>query len=93
MCPSCALRLMVDEGMPTYHVSLDLRLPPGLDDAALDGVLRGAINTAACVALEVTPTALLVEADLPLIETLEAALRETLEERGGQLNSITFTPR
>jgi hypothetical protein len=56
---------MMDEGMPTYHVSLDLRLPPGLDDAALDGVLRGAINTAACAALEVTPTALLVEADLP----------------------------
>jgi hypothetical protein len=83
----------MDEGMPTYHVSLDLRLPPGFDEQTLDRLLRGAISTAACKPLEVTPTGLLVDGDLLAIETLEAALREALEERGGQLNSIAFTPR
>jgi hypothetical protein len=85
--------LTTDAAMPIYHVSLDLSLPSGLDEYALDRLLRRAISTAACKPLAVTPTSLLVDADPLAIETLEAALREALEARGGHLNSFACTPR
>jgi histone H3/H4 len=79
--------------MPIYHVSLDLSLPSGLDEHALDRLMRRAIRTAACKPLEVTPTSLLVDADPLAIETLQAALREALEGLGGHLNTFARTPR
>jgi hypothetical protein len=79
--------------MAIYYVSLVLTAPPNFDEQAIVRLLREAISLAAGVALEVTPTGLLVEADPIVIETLEAALRQALEERGGALNNITFAPR
>jgi hypothetical protein len=78
--------------MATYDVSLDLTFP-NPNDEALDRMLRQAIEAAACVARDVTPTALLIEADLLTVDTLEAALREGLEKRGGKLNRILFARR
>jgi len=64
-----------------------------LPDVVHTSLLRRAISTAACKPLAVTPTSLLVDADPLAIETLEAALREALEARGGHLNSFACTPR
>ena len=79
--------------MATYHVSLDLSVPPELDAQVLDRLVRDAISAAACKPLEVMPRSLLIECDPLGTETLEAALREMLETRGGALNSIAFTQR
>jgi len=44
-----------------------------------------------CTPVEVIPNGLVIEAEPMSLEALERSLRDLLDERGGQIDSITFT--
>jgi len=77
--------------MQTYYVSLTVSRPAGLDDEALIRLLHDAAKRAACVAIEVKPAGLVIEADAAALQSLEETIRELVRERGGEVDRITVT--
>jgi hypothetical protein len=76
--------------MATYYVSVSINRPAGLNDEALIRVFHGAAERAACVPIEVTPAGLVIEADAASLATLEATLREEMQNIGGRVErSVT----
>jgi hypothetical protein len=69
--------------MLTYNVSLSLTRPPGFGDAELVDLLRQALKSAMCDAIEVAPAGMVVECEAVALDELEMVLRIKLEARGG----------
>ena len=77
--------------MSTYYVSLTVVPAAGIGDEALMRLFRTAARRARCVAIEVTPAGLVVEADAASLPVLEHTLRELIREAGGHVDRITAT--
>jgi hypothetical protein len=61
--------------MPTYYITLSLTPPPEPRDGDVIQLLRRAVETAMCVAIEISARGMIVECDTPSVTVLEEALR------------------
>jgi hypothetical protein len=77
--------------MSTYYVSLTVVFAGGIGDEALIRLFRAAARRARCVAIEITPAGLIVEADAASLPVLEQTLRELIREGGGHVDRMTVT--
>lgn len=74
--------------VPTYYVSVSVTRPHLLGDLALTVLFLEAAKRANCIAGDVTPAGMIIEAEPVFRDPLEAALRDLLREQGATLDSI-----
>jgi hypothetical protein len=75
-------------GIATYYVVLVITAPPALNQPQLEELLRDAVTIAGCIARDVSPTGLLIEAQETDIPRLKEQLDVALAAAGGKLNSF-----
>jgi hypothetical protein len=78
--------------MATYNVSLSVTRPPGFGDAEVVDLLRQAVKSAMCDAIELAPAGMVIECEAAALDELEMVLRIKLEARGGSLGRMVARP-